>query len=471
MHPKNNLVILPLYLKHAPDLRYMDTHPSYQQTIDYLYERLPIFSRIGAAAIKKDLTNTQALCAAMGNPEQKFKSIHIAGTNGKGSTSHMLAAMLQEAGYKVGLYTSPHLTDFRERIRINGRPVEKDWVVDFVDENKALMEQVQPSFFEVTVVMAFAAFARQEVDFAVIETGLGGRLDSTNVITPILSIITNISLDHTDLLGETLAEIAAEKAGIIKQGVPVVIGQQQAETDSVFFETAVHKQSTVFYADALWDLVRVKQENALQYYKAIHRARREMEDLVCDLTGNYQYHNLRTALAAYEVLTRNLGISIPFDAALRALSKVKRLTGLRGRWEIVQQKPLIIADVAHNPAGIKEVITQWQQVNATTKHIVVGFVKDKDVSEALSLFPQGANYYFCAADMPRALPALELKQIAIEHGLQGNIYKDVDDAVKAARTAMGNDDALLITGSFFIVGEALSYLNVNNGLLFPTALE
>lgn len=449
----------------------MDTHHHYQQTVDYLYERLPIFSRIGAAAIKKDLDNTIALCTALGNPEHKFKSIHIAGTNGKGSTSHMLAAILQEAGYKVGLYTSPHLTDFRERIRINGRPVEKQWVVDFVARNKGTIESVEPSFFEITVAMAFAAFAEQEVDYAVIETGLGGRLDSTNVITPILSIITNISLDHTDLLGKTLPEIAGEKAGIIKQGIPVVIGQQHPETNSVFFETAVHKQSTVFYADALWDLVRTRQENGLQYYKAIHRAQREMHDLVCDLTGNYQYHNIRTVLAAYEVLTKNIGISIPFDTAFRALSKVRKLTGLRGRWEVVQQKPLIVADVAHNPAGLKEVLSQWQQVNANTKHIVVGFVKDKDVNEALSLFPKDNVYYFCAADMPRALPALELKQMALTHQLHGNIYKDVDDAVKAARDGMAMDDAALIVGSFFIVGEAISYLNVNNGLLFPTALE
>jgi dihydrofolate synthase / folylpolyglutamate synthase len=449
----------------------MDINSEYQQTVNYLYEQLPMFSRQGAAAIKKDLTNTLAFCSRLDEPQHKFKSIHIAGTNGKGSTSHMIAAVLQEAGYKVGLYTSPHLVDFRERIRINGQQVGKQWVVDFVAKNKAAIKDIEPSFFEITVVMAFAAFAEAGVDFAVIETGLGGRLDSTNVITPLLSVITNISFDHMDLLGNTLPEIAFEKAGIIKQGVPVIIGQQNIATERVFFEQAIQKQSTMYYADAMWDLVRIKQDNLYQYFKAVHRARREMYDLHSDLAGSYQQHNIKTALTAIDVLVSTQSLPITFETTVRALSKVKSLTGMRGRWDILQQRPLIITDVAHNPAGIKEVMQQWERVPAKTKHIVTGFVRDKDINDALSLFPKDAKYYFCSAQIPRALPASELKKIAETHGLVGEMYITVDEAVRAAKDSLGNDDALLITGSFFIAGEAIGYLNVNNGMLFPTTLE
>ncbi|WP_276132196.1 bifunctional folylpolyglutamate synthase/dihydrofolate synthase [Polluticoccus soli] len=449
----------------------MNTQAAYNDTIDYLYERLPQFSKQGAAAIKKDLVNITSLCEALGEPYKKFKSVHIAGTNGKGSTSHMLAAILQQSGYRVGLYTSPHLIDFRERIRIDGQQVSKDWVVDFVEKNKKLIEQVEPSFFEVTVAMAFQAFAENEVDFAIIETGLGGRLDSTNIIEPILSIITNISYDHMDVLGNTLEQIAIEKAGIIKAKVPVIIGQQHSETERVFFEQSIHKQSTLYYADAQWDLVRVKQDQQYQYFKAIHRAKMEMFDLKTDLKGNYQVPNIKTALAAIDILKTNHGLNISKENIILALGKVKRLTGLKGRWDIVQQQPLIIADVAHNPAGLKEVLAQWDNVKAKDKHIVLGFVKDKDVSAALSLFPTDNTYYFCQAQIPRALNMNELKQLASEKGLEGKVYPTVDEAVKAARNAAGNTGAVLITGSFFIVGEGLEYLSVNNGLLFPTTLE
>ncbi len=448
----------------------MDNHTSYQQTIDFLFEQLPMFSKQGASAIKKDLTNTYALCTTLGEPQEKFKSIHIAGTNGKGSTSHMLAAVFQEAGYKVGLYTSPHLVDFRERIRINGRLISKDWVVNFVERNKIAIGRIQPSFFEITVAMAFTAFAEEQVDIAIIETGLGGRLDSTNVITPVLSVITNISYDHVDILGNTLEAIANEKAGIIKQGVPVVIGQQQPEIEGVFFENAVHKQSTVFYADALWDLVKTGKDINVQKYKAVHRAKREMYDLQCDLTGHYQYHNIKTVLAAIDVLA-NMGFSLPLSVALNALSKVKKLTGLKGRWDILQQRPLIIGDVAHNEAGIKEVLSQLSGISAKQKHIVLGFVKDKDVAKALALFSKEYIYYFCAADIPRALPVEDLQEKAGEFGLQGTSYSSVANAVQSAKDKMQSDDVMLITGSFFILGEAMEYLNINNGLLFPTALE
>lgn len=440
----------------------MGNSPTYQQTLDYLYERLPMFSRIGKAALKPDLTNTIKLCAALGDPHNKFRSVHIAGTNGKGSTSHALAAVLQHAGYKTGLYTSPHLVDFRERIRINGAPVSKEWVVNFVTQNKSLIEEINPSFFEITVAMAFAAFAEEKVDIAVIETGLGGRLDSTNVITPLLSIITNISYDHKDLLGDTLAKIATEKAGIIKDHVPVIIGEQQDETDRVFFEQAVQKHATVYYAQSLWGMVRLKEDSRCQYLKAVHNAKREMYDLHTDLLGVYQQHNIKTVLTATELLSHK-GFDLTIPAAIDALANVKGATGLRGRWDILQENPTIICDVAHNPAGLKEVLAQFTnskfQIPGSKQHIVLGFVKDKDVDEAISLFPTDATYYFCNAQIERALPAVELHAKATAAGLSGNCYSSVADAVQAARGTMAADDSLLITGSFFIAGEAIEILN------------
>lgn len=433
----------------------MNNHSAYRQTLDYLYERLPMFSRIGKAALKPDLTNTIKLCTALGNPQEKFKSVHIAGTNGKGSTSHGLAAVMQEAGYKTGLYTSPHLIDFRERIRINGEQVSEEWVVDFVAQHKDIIEEINPSFFEITVAMAFAYFADEKVDIAIIETGLGGRLDSTNIITPLLSVITNISYDHKDLLGNTLAEIAAEKAGIIKPHIPVIIGEQNDETERVFFEHSVHKQSPLYYAQSLWGMVRVRQDAKYQYYKAVNNARRELYDLHTDLLGNYQQHNIKTILTASEILSHK-GFDLSIPATINALAAVKKTTGLRGRWDWMQEHPTIICDVAHNPAGLKEVLQQWQQVNAAAKHIVLGFVKDKDVAEALSLFPKDAVYYFCNANIQRALPSADLKEIANHNGLNGNAYATVTGAVFAAKDSMKSTDALLITGSFFIVGEALA---------------
>ena len=318
----------------------MGNTPEYSQTLSYLYERLPMFSRIGKAALKPDLTNTIKLCSALGDPQNKFRSVHIAGTNGKGSTSHGLAAVLKQAGYKTGLYTSPHLIDFRERIRINGVPVTWEWVVDFVAKNKGLIEEIQPSFFEITVAMAFEAFAEQQVDIAIIETGLGGRLDSTNIITPLLSIITNISYDHKDLLGNTLAEIAAEKAGIIKPNVPTVIGEQHDETERVFFEHSVHKHSSLHHAQSLWGMVRVKQDARYQYYKAVNNARRDMYDLKTDLLGNYQQHNIKTILTASELLSHQ-GFNLSTASTISALANVKGTTGLRGRWDRLRmcQKP------------------------------------------------------------------------------------------------------------------------------------
>ncbi len=441
----------------------MGNTPAYQQTLDYLYERLPMFSRIGKAALKPDLTNTLKLCAALGDPHHKFKSVHIAGTNGKGSVSHSLAAVMQQAGYKTGLYTSPHLVDFRERIRINGVPVSEAWVVEFVERNRALIEEIQPSFFEITVAMAFAYFAEENVDIAIIETGLGGRLDSTNVITPLLSVITNISYDHKDLLGNTLAEIAAEKAGIIKAGVPVVIGEQHAETERVFFEHSVHKQSTLHYAQSLWGMVRVRQEAGKQYYKAVNNAKREMLDICTDLTGNYQQHNIKTVLTAVALLGHQ-GYNVTIAGAIAALEHVKKSTGLRGRWDVVQERPTIVCDVAHNPAGLREVLEQFSQTGMGRKHILLGFVKDKDIAEALSLLPKDVTYYFTNAQIERALPAADLQEAAALVGLNGHAYPTVAEALEAAKAAMTADDVLLITGSFFVVGEAMeAIMAVNQG--------
>lgn len=437
----------------------MEIATSYSATLEYLYERLPMFSRIGKAAMKPDLTNTLKLCAALGNPHLKFKTVHIAGTNGKGSVSHSLAAILQDAGYKTGLYTSPHLVDFRERIRINGTPISKEWVVSFTDKIKPLIEDIAPSFFEITVAMAFEYFAGEQVDIAIIETGLGGRLDSTNVIAPILSVITNISYDHKDLLGNTLAEIAAEKAGIIKPGIPVVIGEQHPETERVFFEHSVHKHSTLHYAQSLWGMVRVKQDAKYSYYKAVNNAKMEMYDLRTDLQGQYQQHNLKTILTAVELLSHQ-GWKLTLPDAMQALSGVKKATGLRGRWEWLQEKPVIICDVAHNTAGLTEVIQQLHvlsNANETNRktHILMGFVKDKEISDALTLFPKDAIYYFTNASIPRALPATELKAAGETKGLIGVAYPSVSIALNAAKSAMENDDILLITGSFFVVGEAM----------------
>jgi dihydrofolate synthase/folylpolyglutamate synthase len=417
-----------------------------------------MFSRIGAAAIKPDLTNTLALCNALGNPQDKIKTVHIAGTNGKGSTSHMLAAIFQQAGYKTGLYTSPHLVDFRERIRIDGVPVGEAFVNDFVAQHKDVIEEIEPSFFEITVAMAFEAFAVDKVDIAIIETGLGGRLDSTNVIHPELSIITNISLDHTDLLGKTIPEIAREKAGIIKQGVPVVIGEYDAESEQVFADTASTRNSKKHDAWKRWNVVlNGATNNGLYHYSARQHSGEKAVDVHTQLAGIYQQHNIGTVLTAVEVLAEQ-GWKLSVEGAVRAMGQVKERTGLRGRWDILRQHPFVVADVAHNVAGLTYVMESWRQVAAVKKHIIVGFVRDKDVRAALSLFPKDGIYHFCAANNPRALPAEELAEIGNELGLSGEVYSSITEAIAGANALLNGDDALLITGSFFVVGEALQVL-------------
>jgi dihydrofolate synthase / folylpolyglutamate synthase len=435
--------------------RVADIETEYEATLNYLFAKLPMFSRIGKAALKPDLTNTLRLCEVCGNPEQKFTSVHIAGTNGKGSVSHGLAAIFQGAGHKTGLYTSPHLIDFRERIRIDGIPVPKEWVIAFVQRIQEHIEIIQPSFFEITVAMAFTYFAEQGVDIAVIETGLGGRLDSTNVITPVLSIITNISYDHKDLLGQTLPEIAFEKAGIIKQGVPALIGERHAATEAVFSRQALLNKAPLFYADTAFELrCEPTTGDASRVCFASDIASGEQMQFLTDLHGSYQHWNLRTILAALRLLQHE-GFELPTEKALAALGSVKSATGLRGRWDILKKGPLIICDVAHNPAGLTEVLAQWTNLEAEKKNIVLGFVKDKEVDAALALFPKDATYYFCNAGIPRALPAAELQEAANRVGLNGEQYPTVAVALEAAIAGMGKNDALLVTGSFFVVGEAL----------------
>lgn len=431
--------------------------PAYKDTIDFLYAQLPVFAKYGKDAMKPGLDNIIALCQILGNPQDRLKAIHIAGTNGKGSTSHMLAAALQQAGYKTGLYTSPHLLDFGERIRIDSKQIDQQYVVDFVATHYPSFQQIAPSFFELTVAMALHYFDTQSCDIVVIECGLGGRLDSTNIINPILSIITNVSYDHMDVLGDTLAAIASEKAGIIKEGIPVVIGEKHPETEQVFFQQAIHKHANTFYADTQWAIVTTKAEN-LQQLKAIHIATQSIYNISTDLAGSYQLRNIKTLLTATEVLS-TLGYKINIPISIAALNNVQQLTGLRGRWETVQKNPLIIIDVAHNPAGMGLVMDQWKQLESKRKHIVIGFVRDKDVQATLSLMPRDNIYYFCNANTPRSLPSTELSIKAAQFGVQGNAYTSVAEAVKAAQSSLDKEDALLITGSFFVIAEAIPIIS------------
>jgi len=430
---------------------------SYSETLDYLYSILPMFSKVGDAAIKKDLTNTIKLCSHLGNPHQKFQSVHVAGTNGKGSTSHMLAAILQRSGYKTGLYTSPHLLDFRERIRIDGQMVSKQFVINFVADHQRYIEEVKPSFFEVTVAMAFQHFAEEQVDIAVVETGLGGRLDSTNVINPLLSIITNISSDHTHMLGDTLEEIAGEKAGIIKKGVPVVISEKEFPSAQVFMDKALASNSPIQFASDCWDVIPLERSDDGLFVQASKKQLDQASEplsIRLDLPGTYQVKNLKGVLSAVEAL-RSQGFDIPKESLRLALGEVQTITGLRARWQTLSHEPLVICDTGHNEAGWKEVIDNLNQTTFKRLHMVVGIMKDKSLTKLLELLPQGAFYYFCNAAFERALPANELAEQAQAHGLLGTSYPDVLTAVKAASAKADKEDCIFIGGSTFIVSEAL----------------
>jgi dihydrofolate synthase / folylpolyglutamate synthase len=388
---------------------------SYKETLDYLYAQLPMFTRVGASAFKTDLHNTIALLDKLDQPQHSFKTIHVAGTNGKGSSSHMLAAIFQQAGYKTGLYTSPHLLDFRERIRINGQMVPEDFVVSFTEQMRTHITDIQPSFFELTVAMAFRYFQQEAVDIAIIEVGLGGRLDSTNVITPELSLITNISYDHKNILGDTLPQIAGEKAGIIKAGVPVVISETQSEVQDVFINTANALNAPIHFADQEWMEASGAIESNHFTITLLDTRQQQMRRLQLDLNGQYQEKNVMGVLSAVKILQQN-GWHITWDHITQALSHVRKLTGLRGRWEVIQRHPLTVLDVGHNEAGIREVMQQLGHVNYQQLHIVVGFVKDKEVEKVLPLFPPTAQYYFCKAQIPRAMDEVALAEMAAASG-------------------------------------------------------
>ncbi len=404
---------------------------TYQQTLDWLFVQLPMYQKQGGADYKIDLSKAIGLVTYLGNPEKKFKTIHVAGTNGKGSTSHMLASVLQEAGYKVGLYTSPHLKDFRERIRINGSVVEEQFVTEFVEKHKMYFENHQLSFFEMTVGMAFAYFAMEQIDVAVIEVGLGGRLDATNVVTPEISVITNIGLDHTNFLGTTLAEIAAEKAGIIKSKIPVVIGSSVAATQRVFEEVAKEQSSRLYEAS--------------KYTKKIYSS---------DLKGSYQKENSKTVLQTLEILIEK-GWGISEDAIASGLSNVMKNTGLLGRWQILQEHPKVICDTGHNAEGLRYVFEQLQAEQYRNLHCVIGVVDDKDLSRILPLFPKDARYYFAKPEISRGLDATILQQKAQIYGLQGMCYGDVEQAYKTALSLATPDDVVFVGGSTFVVAEVV----------------
>ncbi len=421
-----------------------------------------MFQRIGSAAYKADLNNTLAICKLLDNPEKQFKAIHVAGTNGKGSTSHMLASILQAAGYKVGLYTSPHLKDFRERIRVNGKMIYKKSVVDFVEQYKKDFEIIKPSFFEMTVGLAFDHFAKEKVDVAIIEVGLGGRLDSTNVISPLLSVITNISYDHTNLLGDTLEKIAEEKAGIIKPNTIAVIGETQPEVASVFIKHGKEKRSGVFFSDMFFDLKNEKQsfkENEMVLSAdVVFKGMGNNENIFrieCDLPGLYQLKNIRTVLCAIFFLKTVVGFRITDKAILKGLSSVRERTGLKGRWQLLSQKPLVIADTGHNEAGIKEVLDQIKLIPHRQLHFVIGMVNDKDISKILGMLPNDAIYYFCKANIPRALSASELADLGNKFGLNGNAYACVQGAYIAAKQNAAMNDLVFIGGSTFTVAEVI----------------
>lgn len=419
----------------------------YSDTLNYLYSALPMYQRIGAAAYKANLDNTLALCEALGNPERKFKSIHIAGTNGKGSTSHMLAAILQAAGYRTGLYTSPHLKEFTERIRIDGKEVEKEFVVDFVDRMRPTLDRIKPSFFEMTVGMAFDYFAHQDIDIAVIEVGLGGRLDSTNVIHPELSVITNISWDHMALLGDTLPKIAFEKAGIIKPGVPVIVSERQEAVEDVFITRASQLGCELVFAS---DVIQLDHQS--HGYDVYQGGGVWLEGLNPGLKGKYQERNLPGVLAVVLAL-EDLGYAIPNEAVKEGIAQTTQLTGLKGRWQTLRATPLTICDTGHNEAGIRAVIDQLQRTPHERLHMVIGMVNDKDISKILNLMPRDAVYYFCQASIPRALDAAELADQAAGCGLHGEVEPDVNAALRKATRAAGPNDLIFVGGSTFVVGE------------------
>lgn len=431
---------------------------NYQQTLDYLFAQLPMFHRIGPAAYKANLDNTIAMAKHLGNPERTFKSIHIAGTNGKGSVAHMLASVFQQAGYKTGLCTSPHLKDFRERFRINGKMMPREFVTDFVNKHTSLFQSLQPSFFEMTIAMTFDFFARQKVDIAIIETGLGGRLDSTNIISPEVSVITNIGLDHTNLLGNTLEAIAMEKAGIIKPGIPVVIGKSRPRVHTVFKEKALQTGSEILFAEEHYQACHpvIKTTDGLP---ALHVSMQGIEksiDLQSALTGTYQYENLCTALTAIDVINKQGRFEISEKDLKEGIKNVVLNTGIAGRWQVLEKKPLVICDTGHNVDGIKSILENIGSTPHRNLHFVLGMMNDKDISGILDLLPvQNTVYYFCKPDVPRGLESHELRRAAHEKGLRGKDYASVKEALIAAKASATEVDFVFVGGSTFVVAEVV----------------
>lgn len=431
---------------------------TYQATVDYLFRQLPMFQRIGIAAYKKDLTNTIALCDALGQPQHQFPTIHIAGTNGKGSTAHMIAACYQAEGLKVGLYTSPHYVDFRERIKINGAWISEQFVIDFVKEYKDIFEQIKPSFFEITVAMCFAYFAEEKVDIAVIETGLGGRLDSTNIITPLISIITNITYDHQSLLGNTLPEIAGEKAGIIKKGVPVVIGQRQPTIAHVFEQKASDCQSNIYFASERYEvnyldyqiheqIVQVTKPDGSPIFERLH----------LNIGGTYQSKNLKTVLCALAVLKMQ-GWGVSRSSVINGLKNLQSLTNFCGRFQIIQRDPLIIIDSGHNEDGLRHAMHELQYVKKDKKIMVLGFVNDKKVDKILPYLPKDARYIFTQPSVERAMPVNELKKLVQDVFKEADYVDSYAEAIALACSFADENTFIYVGGSSFMVGDALSQL-------------
>lgn len=428
---------------------------NYQETIQWLFSQLPMFQRVGSQAFKKDLGNITALCEHLEQPQKKFKSVHLAGTNGKGSTAHILSAILQTAGYKVGLYTSPHYRDFRERIKINGQYISEQKVIDFVANNQEAFEEIKPSFFEMTVAMAFDYFHKEKVDIAIIETGLGGRLDSTNIITPLLSIITNIGMDHEAMLGDTLPLIAGEKAGIIKANIPVIIGESHPETAPVFIKKADKENAPILFVDEVVEAELVERNIQKARYSIFSESYNlNFQELLFDLTGTYQIHNLKTALLATFFLQKE-NFVITATHIRTACADVQKISTLLGRWQVLSQSPLTICDSGHNGHGLQYTVNALEELNKEQIHFVFGTVNDKDLTKVFPLLPKAAIYYFCKANIPRGLEATILQNAAKEQGLNGQAYTSVQEAFQAAQAEAGDNDCVFVGGSIFVVGEVV----------------
>ncbi len=440
----------------------------YAAALQYLYEHLPMFQRIGPAAYKKDLTNIRALCEHLGHPHQRFATLHVAGTNGKGSVSHFLAALCQLAGLKTGLYISPHYKDFRERIKINGQYISARRVAAFVEQHRAAIEDIRPSFFELCVAMAFDHFAREQVDIAVIEVGLGGRLDSTNIITPLLSVITNISYDHQDMLGDTLAQIAGEKAGIIKPGVPVVVGETHPESAPVFLKKAEENAATIVFADQHYAVQEVSSDWECTTYDVYRQGEPYLSGLTVDVAGAFQTRNLATTLQAWEVFVREaayrwratpeqwqIGRLLHSTPGGSFFFPARQLTRFQGRWQVIGRAPTVLCDSAHNEAALQILWERLRAVSAKRIHVVLGFVRDKETALLLACFPTSARYYFAKANIPRGLDAELLRERAVAFGLQGRAYRSVRHALRAALRAATPEDLVVVTGSIFVVAEVL----------------